>query len=156
MLSQSLNPDLVLAFTNSNSVLNLPLKELKHKIVSFEETVQKNKNTLINSLIGIRRIGRILQKENIQSENLQTSELKLNEEKKLFEAFEKQKNFQTWEELACLTEPINNFFEKVLVDDKENPKAKNNRKALLASILEKVNASFLEPDWDKLVNYLET
>ena len=156
VLSQSLNPDLVLAFTNSNSVLNLPLKELKHKIVSFEETVQNNKNTLINSLIGIRRIGRILQKENIQSENLQTSELKLNEEKKLFEAFEKQKNFQTWEELACLTEPINNFFEKVLVDDKENPKAKNNRKALLASILEKVNASFLEPDWDKLVNYLET
>ena len=65
----------------------------------------------------------------------------LNEEKALFEAIKKQnadkKNIKEYTlNLENLVEPIDNFFDKVLVMDK-NEKIKNNRIALLNLLKEK-------------------
>lgn len=153
VLSQSLNPDLVLAFTSSDLVLEMPLKRLKETIQNFEKAARQNKNSLLNSLIAIRRINRILKSKNFQAlKGLNKNALELAEEKSLAE---QKTSFDSWEELYNLVEPINNFFDKVLVDDPQNPKDSVNRQVLIGNILSGANIAFLQPDWDKLVNYLE-
>ena len=85
-----------------------------------------------------KRLVRIVEKD--VNGNIDTSHLKTEEEKYLLKRFEEFSNKLTsnkyektkdfLDELSSLTEPINKFFDKVLVNDPD-PKIKQTRQALL-------------------------
>jgi glycyl-tRNA synthetase beta chain len=122
-----------------NSVVSTgdPLKNIlltEEKIHSLKTFNEENKNLFNPFLTAAKRLVRIV--ENTSNGSIDTSLLKTDQEKTLLQSFQqiKSKNYKSTndylKELSSLTIPINNFFEKVLVNDPD-PKIKQARQSLL-------------------------
>ena len=133
MESKGLNLDLI------NSVISVgaPLKDItstQEKIHSLKAFNEKEKVTFNSFLTAAKRLVRIV--ENNSNGGIDTSLLKTEQEKVLLQSFQQieSKQYKTTndylKELLNLTTPINNFFEKILVNDPD-PKIKQARQSLL-------------------------
>ncbi|MDX1918814.1 MAG: glycine--tRNA ligase subunit beta [Candidatus Caenarcaniphilales bacterium] len=110
-----------------------------------------------SSFANIRRVQRML-KSFAEPVDLSVNKLNLPEEKNLYQALEsfRQSSENSWSKLTVLSQPIEIFFEKVLVDDKENPDASLNRQALLRAIMQEVDHTYGSLDWNQLVSFAES
>lgn len=133
METRGYDPDII------QSVLSVgnPLQNListHEKISSLKAFNEENKNLFNPFLTAAKRLVRIVE-TNING-NIDTNLLKTEQEKTLLQNFHeiKSKKYKTTndylKELSGLTAPINNFFDKVLVNDPD-PKIKQARQSLL-------------------------
>lgn len=133
LTNKNFKPDII------NSVFSVkdPLSniiETTAKIKTLEEHYENNKEKFNLFLVAAKRLVRIVEK-NING-RLDTDNLKSESEILLLKKFEEisKKEYKTHEEflthLTTLTNPINTFFEKVLVND-PNPQIKQARQSLL-------------------------
>ncbi len=115
------------AVANSNAS---PLSDLKGYFERVEKTLKLSQNIIENA----KRVVRILPKDKADFKEVNENLLHTDEEKELYNAVNKTNTVDDFEELALKT---SNFFEKVLVMDKDE-NIKENRIALL----NKVNSKF--------------
>ncbi len=130
--------DLILSVTSISNPL-CDLVSTRETISSLKDTfVQKEQEHFKSFLTAAKRLVRIV--ENTNNGGLSKTELITEHEKSLFnklEEFEIKLNKKTYKttkeflsDLSSLTEPINNFFNNVLVNDPD-PKIKKTRQALM-------------------------
>ena len=147
--SEGFSKDLAEAFL-INTDLRVSPATIRDIALSFE----KKAGELKDVCMACRRVSRIL-KDYASSAGVNENLLRTDAERELNSVIN---NFKTsakgWNELLKLTEPINNFFEKILVEDPKDPEASQNRKNLLYSVKTELDRAFSSPDWDKLVNYI--
>ena len=133
METRGYDPDII------QSVISIgdPLKDListYEKINSLKTFYEENKDLFNPFLTAAKRLVRIVETNSNGSTDLNL--LKTEQEKVLLQSFQQigSKDYKTvndyLKELSGLTTPINNFFEKVLVNDPD-PKIKQARQSLL-------------------------
>ena len=129
------NPSIVWAVlhSNENNLLNID-----KKIKALQKIVKKDDFSEINSTF--KRVANIVKDIDLDKDLTINEELfSKDEEKKLYEHYKlvNQKNYNNYEEkleaLFALKDDIDNFFDNVMVNDKDEA-IKQNRKSLIAKI----------------------
>ena len=156
VLSQNTNlkKELLEIFMAENHDLDFNLKDLLAKVYAFEK-VQANSD-FQDSLMAIKRIFRIIKTE-IHEPKPKPELFTENAEKNLWQSLnnwqiiiQKSEKFEDkWLSLNSLSLVINNFFEEVMIEDK-NPETSMNRKELLSLLILSLREHFGNLNWEAL------
>ncbi len=126
--------DIINAVHNIDQAKLSDIIDKVNKVTALEEYFNNNKDQFNLFLTAAKRLVRIV--DSSPNGNLDTSKLKIEQEKKLLFNLDKvnKKEFKSYseflDELLSLTQPINSFFEKVLVNDPD-PEIRKARQGLL-------------------------
>lgn len=136
----------------SSHTLSLSLYQVNELI---SETIQ-NKKSMLNLAPNIRRISRIL--KDYASSNIGT--IDLSHQASFTQNLQKQyislQKTNSWEAFDTFSRCIEIFFDNVLVEDPDNPQDTAQRKELLYQIKVFCDQKFCHPNWEALVNALES
>ena len=136
------DPDYLNALPN-NMLIENNLALVCRIIYEFKEYYRKEPSSLSAILQSLKRIANILKDHN--ETEYKKSNLTEQVEKDLDQAFTIwQSSEQSWADAYALSQPIEAFFEGVLVNDAPH------RKNLLAAIKQSFDQRFLSPDWKQL------